>query len=56
MTYDYNCPECGIFTVERSIKDEPLKECPKCGQPIKRIYATTDYIAKCSGFYGKTSK
>ena len=56
MTYPYHCEKCGDFTVQRSMKDEPLTRCPQCGEPVKRIYTPTSSIAKCGGFFGKSSR
>lgn len=56
MTCTYKCEEHREFTIERSIKDEPLNKCPKCGKSVTQVYNTNGYIAKCSGFYGKSSK
>ena len=41
MTYEYECSECKhIWEAEQSIKDEPLKTCPKCGKDsAKRLIA-----------------
>ena len=54
MTYPYECPNCGQFTVDRSIKDEPLKTCPTCEAPVQRIFTATPSVVKCSGFFGKS--
>lgn len=53
MNYPYKCPKCGEFSVERSMKDDPLKKCPTCQSPVERIFTAVPSIAKCSGFYGK---
>ena len=52
-TYEYECEKCG-HTFERfqSIKDEPVKKCPECGAPVRRlISAGAGIIFKGSGFY-----
>ena len=52
-TYEYECEKCGI-TFERfqSIKAEPIKKCPECGGPVRRlISAGAAVIFKGSGFY-----
>ena len=54
MTYPYKCDKCGEFTVERSIKDEPLSRCPGCGEKITRIYTPISSVAKCGGFFGRS--
>lgn len=53
-TYDYACEECGhTFEAFQSMRDEPLKTCPKCGKPrLKRLLgAGAGLIFKGSGFY-----
>lgn len=53
-TYGYICGECGHeFDAFQSMKDEPLKKCPKCNKnKLKRaIGAGAGIIFKGSGFY-----
>lgn len=60
-TYDYVCDKCGQqFEKFQSMKDEPLKTCPKevCGQKkwgkgkVRRVLGTgAGLIFKGSGFY-----
>lgn len=53
-TYEYACPKCGhTFEVFQSMKDEPLKKCPKCNKTgVKRLLGTgAGLIFKGSGFY-----
>jgi putative FmdB family regulatory protein len=35
--YDYECPRCGRFELQQSIKDAPIKRCPTCRCKVKRI-------------------
>jgi putative FmdB family regulatory protein len=54
MTYEYACTSCGHeWEVEQSIKDDPLKECPKCKNDTARrqISRGTGFILKGSGWY-----
>ena len=56
--YDYKCTKCGhIFEVQQKISEEPLKYCPVCKGPIKRLISPAGIIFKGSGFhvtdYGK---
>lgn len=53
MEYTYECKKCGEFTVEQSMKDEPLKKCPKCGQDVNKVFRPTLSIWKCDGAFGK---
>lgn len=53
-TYDYSCPKCGhTFEQFQSMKDEPLKKCPKCKKTgVKRLVGGgAGLIFKGSGFY-----
>ena len=60
-TYDYSCEKCdGTFEIIQSMRDEPLRECPKelCRQKkwghgkVKRQIGTgAGLIFKGSGFY-----
>lgn len=66
-TYEYVCDSCNDkFEIFQSIKEEPIKSCPKCGGKIKRLIGSgSGIIFKGSGFYvtdyknngnGKSSK
>lgn len=51
-TYEYECPECGIFDVFQNMNDERLKRCPKCKRKVVRLLGTgAGVIFKGSGFY-----
>jgi len=52
-TYDYKCNNCGFsFEFFQSMKDEPLKTCPKCKGEVKRLIgAGAGPIFKGTGFY-----
>jgi len=53
-TYEYACTKCGYeFEQFQSMKDEPLKKCPKCKkQSLRRLVgAGAGLIFKGSGFY-----
>jgi putative FmdB family regulatory protein len=60
-TYEYSCEKCdGIFEIVQSMRDAPLKECPKelCRQKkwghgkVKRLIGKgAGLIFKGSGFY-----
>ena len=52
-TYEYECLKCGNhFDEVQSITAEPLKTCPSCGGPVKRLIGTgAGIIFKGSGFY-----
>ncbi|MBC7344897.1 MAG: zinc ribbon domain-containing protein [Clostridia bacterium] len=51
-TYEYKCSQCGRFEVEQKITEEPLKECPTCGNKVQRLISRNIQILyKASGFY-----
>ncbi len=52
-TYEYECLTCKYeFEKLQSITAEPIKECPKCGNGVrKKIGAGSGIIFKGSGFY-----
>ena len=52
-TYDYKCKHCNYeFELFQSIKEEPLKTCPRCGKSVRRLIGGgIGIIFKGSGFY-----
>jgi len=52
-TYDYRCKKCAHeFAVVQSIKDQPLRRCPKCRGKVERlITGGANFILKGNGFY-----
>ena len=52
-TYEYKCRKCGhTFEMFQSMKDEPIKNCPKCDGEVKRLIGPgAGPIFKGSGFY-----
>lgn len=54
--YDYKCTKCGhIFEAMQKISEAPLKYCPVCKGPIKRLISPAGVIFKGSGFYATDS-
>ena len=50
--YDYKCSKCKhVFEVAQKISAEPLKHCPKCKGPVKRLISAAGIIFKGSGFH-----
>ena len=50
--YDYKCSKCGnVFEALQKMNDAPLKKCPKCKGPIKRLISSPGIIFKGSGFH-----
>lgn len=51
-TYEYECATCGnSFEYEQKITEEPLKDCPRCGNSVKRVISNGSFILKGSGWY-----
>ena len=52
-TYEYECTKCEHqFETFQSMRDAPLKKCPKCGGKVKRLVGTgAGIIFKGQGFY-----
>lgn len=53
-TYEYACRRCGHqWEAIQRISEDPLKECPECGQPAaeRQISAGTNFILKGGGWY-----
>ncbi|AEJ61901.1 regulatory protein, FmdB family [Spirochaeta thermophila DSM 6578] len=57
-TYEYECTSCGhVFEAFQSISEEPIRECPECGNTVRRLISGgTGIIFKGSGFYVTDSK
>ena len=55
MTYTYECENCGKFEIVQSMKDDPLKTCPKCKAKVKRVY-TANVNLNFNGSYNSTRK
>jgi putative FmdB family regulatory protein len=50
-TYEYVCPQCGIFEQFHSITTV-IQQCPKCGGEVHRIISRNqNIIFKGSGFH-----
>lgn len=56
-TYEYQCVSCGHrFEKFQSFSAEPIKECPVCGELVKKVIAPAGIIFKGSGWYITDSK
>ena len=50
--YEYRCRQCAsVFESLQKVSDPPLKECPKCGGPLKKLLSPPALQFKGSGFY-----
>jgi putative FmdB family regulatory protein len=51
-TYQYKCEECGIvFDRFQHFSEEPVRVCPECGAPVRRVIQPVGIIFKGKGFY-----
>ncbi len=51
-TYEYRCVSCEHqFERFQRMSDDPVKECEKCGEPVKRLLFPVAIQFKGSGFY-----
>src|SRR4051794_23644914 len=51
-TYQYQCVSCGHrFEKFQSFSAEPVKACPVCGEPVKKVITPAGIIFKGSGWY-----
>lgn len=44
MLYEFECPVHGRFEVNQPIMAEHKANCPKCGQPAKRVYFPSAWL------------
>lgn len=54
MTYEYVCGACGHeWEAEQSIRDKPLKKCPKCSKlrAQRQVSGGTGFLLKGGGWY-----
>lgn len=50
--YEYQCGGCAYrFELKQSIKDDPVKECPRCGQDVTKLISSPAIMFKGSGWY-----
>lgn len=50
--YEYRCRGCGRrFERIQKVSDEPVRECPYCGEPVDRLLGIPALQFKGSGWY-----
>ena len=51
--YEYACKACGkAMEIRQKIADDPLQDCPECGQPaLERLVSASSFALKGSGWY-----
>lgn len=56
-TYAYRCSACAHeFETVQAFSDDPLKFCPECGSPIRRVIFPVGIVFKGSGWYINDSR
>ena len=56
-TYEYICMQCKRrVEAVQSFSDEPLRECPHCGGPLRRVFHPVGIVLKGSGFYSTDNR
>lgn len=51
-TYVYGCDSCGQqFEKFQKFSDEPVRVCPTCGNPVRRIFQPAGIVFKGSGWH-----
>lgn len=51
--YEYACQDCGhSFDALQKMSDDPLQDCPECGQPrLRKLLSAPNFRLKGSGWY-----
>lgn len=50
--YEYQCTSCTHrFELKQSIRDEPVKECTRCGKEVTKLISSPAIMFKGSGWY-----
>ena len=50
--YEYACESCGHrFERIQKFSDPPVSECPKCGQPVRKLLSSPAIQFKGTGWY-----
>jgi putative FmdB family regulatory protein len=56
-TYEYECRSCGyVFERIQSFSADPITECPRCGQPVRKVIHPVGIVFKGSGWYKNDSR
>lgn len=55
--YEYACDTCGTtFDRKQKFSDDPVRECPDCGNSVRRVLYPAGIIFKGSGFYSTDNR
>ena len=56
-TYQYACPSCDHrFEAVQRMADDPIRDCPQCGNGVRRVFSSVGVTFKGSGFYKTDSR
>ncbi len=56
-TYEYRCKDCGAtLEVVQAFTDDPLRECPDCTGPLRKVFGNVGISFKGNGFYRTDSR
>jgi putative FmdB family regulatory protein len=56
-TYTYACNSCGNrFDIFQKFSDEPVRDCPDCGEPVRKVFHASGIVFKGSGWYINDSR
>jgi putative FmdB family regulatory protein len=56
-TYTYACNSCGNrFDIFQKFSDEPVRDCPNCGEPVRKVFHASGIVFKGSGWYINDSR
>ena len=56
-TYQYACTACDErLEVVQRFSDDPLTECPRCGERLRKVFSPVGVVFKGSGFYRTDSR
>ncbi|MGI8486448.1 MAG: FmdB family zinc ribbon protein [Thermomicrobiales bacterium] len=56
-TYAYRCSACAHeFETVQTFSEDPLKFCPECGSPVRRVIFPVGIVFKGSGWYINDSR
>lgn len=51
-TYEYQCPNCGVFERFQRMTEKPIRSCPDCGSKVTRLIGSgAAVLFRGSGFY-----
>jgi len=51
-TYEYECPQCGVFEQFQQMTEKPLTRCPHCRRTVRRLIGRgAGLLFRGNGFY-----